>query len=81
MTTKHKHDFVEQYDGLIAFGLDDETDRATVKVYLQKIADDDLLATIIPRLTGPELTALFDHMTALLADHLSEPEYHRLFLK
>lgn len=81
MTTKHKHDFVEQYDGLIAFGLDDETDRATVKVYLQKIADDDLLATIIPRLTKPELTALFDQLTALLADHLSEPEYHRLFLK
>lgn len=79
--TAHKHTFVEDYNGLVGFGFDRPTDEATVKVYLQKFSDDDLLETIIPRLTDEELANLFDQLCGLLARRLEEPEYHALFLK
>ncbi len=77
----HSHDFVERYDGLVGFGLDRETDEATLKVYLQKFSDDACLAGLVPRLDAAELAELFDLLSRLLRRHLSSPEYHALFLK
>ena len=65
---RHSHRIVETESGPIGFGLDRETDERTLVVYLQKLSDD-------------ELASLFDLVCRLLRDHLSEPEYHRLFLK
>lgn len=79
--TKHTHKFVESYDGLVGFGLDRETDEKTVIYYLQKFSDDTLMEHLIKRLTDEELGAIFDLLTTLLKAHLSEPEYHMLFLK
>jgi hypothetical protein len=36
----HSHNFVNEYQGLVGFGLDRETDEKSLKVYLQKFSDD-----------------------------------------
>jgi len=79
--TQHTHTFVEQYQGMVGFGLNRETDENTVVYYLQKFADDALMQVLIKRLEDEELTVLFDLVSDLLRKHLEEGEYHRLFLK
>ena len=79
--TLHSHTFVETYDGLVGYGLDRETDENTVIYYLQKFSDDQLMAELRKRLEDEDLAALFNLMSSLLQKHLSEKEYHRLFLK
>ena len=79
--TVHSHRFVESFDGFLGFGYDRETDEKTMMVYLQKFSDDSLLKTIIPRLTGNELNRLFEMLSDLMKNHLSDNEYHQLFLK
>ncbi len=78
---KHSHNFVEDYDGLLGFGMDRELDEITVKIYLQKFSDDDHLRTIIPRMSDAELEEVFNLLSRLLHKHLEEEEYHELFLK
>ena len=78
---KHSHDFVENYDGLVGFGYDRETDENTIKYYLQKISDDILMEKLIKRLSDEELGNIFFLLSKLLKDHLEEPEYHKFFLK
>ncbi len=78
---KHSHNHVETYDGLIGFGLDRETDENTVIYYLQKFSDDELMRTIIKKLSADELEEIFSMLTRLLKNHLTNKEYHTLFLK
>ena len=78
---EHSHRFVETYDGLVGFGLNRETDENTVIYYLQKFSDDSLMDVIKGRLNDDELETLFNQLSGLLRKHLSEDEYHRLFLK
>ena len=78
---KHSHRFVEDYDGFVGFGLDRESDVNTLVVYLQKIADDTLARTLAERMKAEERLEFFDALGRLLKNHLSEEEYHRLFLK
>jgi hypothetical protein len=77
----HTHDFVKQYQGLVGFGLDRETDEKSLMVYLQKFSDDEFLKTLIPRLKDDEIEAVLELISRLLKIHLKEDEYHRLFLK
>lgn len=77
----HSHTFVENYQGLAGFGLDRETDEDTIIFYLQKFSDDELMAVLRHRLDDSDLATLFDLISSLLRKHLSEEEYHRLFLK
>ena len=77
----HSHNFVEDYQGLVGFGLDRETDENTIMYYLQKISDDACLQALAKRMTDQELEEIFSHLTLLLKRHLSEAEYHHLFLK
>jgi hypothetical protein len=77
----HSHQFVENYDGPVAFGFDRETDENTVIVYLQKFSDDRLMEVLQKRMSDQELTDLFDMVSGLMQRHLEEPEYHALFLK
>ena len=79
--TIHSHRFVETFDGLLGFGYDRETDEKTMMYYLQKFSDDKHLETIIPRLTDDELNRLFELLSNLMKNHLSDNEYHHLFLK
>ena len=77
----HSHEFVENYDGLVGFGADRDTDEATVMVYLQKFSDDNLLQHLIRRLSDGELAEIFDLVNRLMVTHFTEEEYHSLFLK
>ena len=78
---KHTHNYVETYEGLVGFGLDRETDENTTVYYLQKFSDDQLIQTLAKRLTDEELNEIFTLLTRLLRTHLTEDEYHKLFLK
>lgn len=77
----HSHDFVENCTAFIGFGLNRETDEDTVQYYLQKFSDDTLMATLKKRMTDDELETIFNLLSSILKKHLSEPEYHELFLK
>jgi hypothetical protein len=78
---KHSHCFVEDYDGFVGYGLDRQSNENTVQVYLQKFSDDSLMGTLLKRMTDEDLDELFDVTSKMLTKYLSEPEYHRLFLK
>lgn len=78
---KHSHGFVETFDGFLGYGMDRQTDENTVQVFLQKFSDDDLMATIIKRMSDDDLAEVFDVISKILKKHLTEPEYHHLFLK
>jgi hypothetical protein len=77
----HRHQFVEEYDGLVGFGFDRDTDEKSLMVYLQKFSDDDLLRALVPRLNDEELQEVFQLISRLIRTHLQDEEYHRLFLK
>ena len=78
---KYTHNFVETYTGPLAFGLDRATDEATVTCYLQMFSDDRLMEKIINKMSGQELDAVFSKISDLLRAHLTEAEYHELFLR
>ena len=77
----HSHNFVENYDGFVGFGFNRETDEHTVVYYLQKFSDDALMKALIKKLSDAELAELFNLLTRLLKNHLTEAQYHALFLK
>ena len=81
MTKQHSHRFVEEYDGLVGFGLNREVDEYTLTYYLQKFSDDELMTLIRPRLTETEMEQLFDLIARLMQQHLTEEKYHQYFLK
>lgn len=81
MVKRHSHDFVNKYDGMVAFGFSREVDEKSIMYLLQKFTDDELLEVLIPRLSSQELSEIFEMITGLLKSHLSEEEYHRLFIK
>lgn len=78
---KDTHTFVHAYKGLGAFGLDRETDEETIMFYLQKFSEDSFLNALLPRLSDPELEEIYLFINTKLKQHLSEEEYHGLFLK
>ena len=77
----HSHRFVETYDGLVGFGLDRQTDEHTLMYYLQKFSDDALARTVLQRMSDEALERLFSLINTLMQEHLTDEEYHRLFLK
>ncbi len=79
--TNHSHKFVESYQGLVGFGADRRTDENTIIYYLQKFSDDQLMQTIVKRMSHGDLEAVFQLISQQLKKHLSEQEYHDLFLK
>ena len=79
--SRHRHEFVQTYDGVIAFGYSREEDERSLIVFLQKFSDDDLMKLLGSRLSDSEMEELVDRLTGLMKRHLSEAEYHRYFLK
>ncbi len=78
---KHSHQFVETYQGPVAFGLTREIDEASLVVYLQKFSDDQLMEALRGRLSDEEIHKMVGWVTGILRAHFSEEEYHRLFLR
>lgn len=77
----HTHEFVDTYRGPVAFGLSREVDEASFVVFLQKFSDDSLMQALRGRLSDEEIQHTVDWLTTLMKRHLSEEEYHSLFLK
>ncbi|MFC1824267.1 cytoplasmic protein [Thermodesulfobacteriota bacterium] len=77
----HSHRFVEEYDGLVGFGFDRQTNENTLTYYLQKFSDDQLMAVIREKLSDRDLEDLFNLLAGLLKEYLSDEEYHTYFLK
>jgi hypothetical protein len=78
---RHRHDFVENYQGMMAFGYSREEDERSLIVFLQKFSDDDLMELLRRRVSDLEIENLIDLLTGLMKKHLSEEEYHDYFLK
>ena len=78
---KDTHNFIHNYKGLGAFGMDRETDEETLMFYLQKFSEDSFMKAFLPRLEDPELEEVYLLINTLLKRHISEDEYHALFLK
>jgi TorA maturation chaperone TorD len=78
---KHTHHYIDTYEGLVGMGFDRKTDENTIIYYLQKFSDDALMKALTARLSDEELEEIFLLLTRLLKKHLSDSEYHRLFLK
>jgi hypothetical protein len=78
---KHTHRFVEEYDGIMGFGFSREMDEKMLTYYLQKFSDDQFMALIRGRISQEDMEALFDFLTRMMKQYLTEEEYHRYFLK
>jgi hypothetical protein len=78
---EHKHAFVDSYDGMVAFGLSRDVDEKSLKYYLQKFSDDDLLEALVPRLSDEEINHFFEMMSNTMRKHFKDDEYHKYFLK
>ena len=79
--SKDTHQFIQEYKGLAAFGMDRETDEETIMFYLQKFSEDSFMKKFLPRLSQQELEEMYEWINNHLRKHLSEDEYHTLFLK
>ena len=78
---KHRHQFVEDYDGLVGYGYSREVDEYTLTYYLQKFSDDELIAHLRSKMSDEDMETLFNLLGDLLRKYLNEEEYHRLFLR
>jgi hypothetical protein len=64
----------------ICFGLNRETDEQSLALFLRLFGQDELIQTLIPRMTDREIIELVEYLTGLMRNHLQEREYHELFL-
>ncbi|MCF8076366.1 MAG: cytoplasmic protein [Desulfotignum sp.] len=78
---KDTHEFIHTYQGLGAFGMDRDTDEQTIMFYLQKFSEDTFMKTFVPRLSDDDLEKIYQCIHTLLKQHITEDEYHALFLK
>ncbi len=81
MMGKHSHRFVEEYKGLVGFGLDRQTDEYTITYYVQKFSDDQLMKVLRSRMSDSDIQALAEMLIRIMKTYLSNEEYHRYFLK
>ena len=79
--SQHNHTFVEEYEGLVGFGMDRSTDENTLFYYLQKFSDDEMMEIIRSRISDEDMDELFNLLCMLLKKYLKDDEYHRYFLK
>ena len=79
--SKNTHRFVEEYDGLVGFGFSRDVDECTITYYLQRFSEDELMALIRGRMSQKDMEELFNVITRLMKQHLTEEEYHKHFLK
>ena len=64
----------------ICFGFDRATDEQSLVAFMAAFSDRPLLHTLVSRMADEEIHALVDFLTGLMKKHLTEKEYHRLFL-
>ncbi|MFZ5797411.1 MAG: hypothetical protein ACOY3O_03195 [Thermodesulfobacteriota bacterium] len=64
----------------IVFGLNREEDERSLAAFLQLFSRPAFTEVLIPRLDDDEIQGLVHLLTALMRNHLSEREYHEIFL-
>lgn len=64
----------------ICFGLSEDLDRQSLASFLKLGGQDEFAKIFAARLSSEEIIGFIDHFMDLLRKHLSESEYHRLFL-
>lgn len=64
----------------ICFGLTDELDRQSLAMFLKLGGQDEFAKLFAERLSSEEIIRFVDDFMTLLRRHLSENEYHRIFL-
>ena len=64
----------------ICFGLSDELDRQSFSCFLQLAGKPEFADVLAGRLSSQEIDSYVNLLMGLLRRHLSEDEYHRLFL-
>ncbi len=62
------------------FGMNRATDEQSLVTFLQQFSSDALTAALVPRMSEDEIHQVVDLLTAIMRNHLSKQEYHRLFL-
>ena len=65
----------------ICFGLSEELDRSSFIHFLRLSGEKQFAETFAQRLSSEEILNLSDQFMALLRKHLTESEYHELFLQ
>ena len=64
----------------IVFGFGRSKDEESLQMFLHRFIDKKLLGVLLPRLEDEDILATVDFLTAIMRKHLSEKEYHTLFL-
>lgn len=64
----------------ICFGLDRKTDELSIRSFIKRFGDDDLLDYLVPKLDDNDIQAILNTITTVMKKHLDEKEYHTLFL-
>ena len=64
----------------ILFGLNREEDERSLSDYLRLFSEARLTSVLIPRMTDQEIALTVEMLTTIMKNHLSEDEYHALFL-
>jgi hypothetical protein len=80
MSIKQAPPFANDNAGNICFGLTRPIDEQSLTLFLKRFAEPDLLAALVPRLADEELSRVVELLSELLRAHLTDNEYHRLFL-
>ncbi|MCL7486788.1 MAG: hypothetical protein M8357_01265 [Desulfobulbaceae bacterium] len=64
----------------IVFGLSRELDERSLAAFLRLFAGQRLAAVLIPRMTDEEISQTIEGLSSIMRNHLTEKEYHSLFL-
>ncbi len=64
----------------ICFGLTEDLDRQSLATFLKLSGQKEFTQLFASRLSSQEIIQFVDHFMNLLRKHLSESEYHRIFL-
>ena len=82
MKTRKKNDTKKTVQShSIVFGFDRATDEQSLQLFLQRFTDKKVLDVLLPRLQDEDIFSTVDFLTAIMQKHLSEHEYHSLFLE
>ncbi|NQS70936.1 MAG: cytoplasmic protein [Desulfobulbaceae bacterium] len=63
------------------FGLNRQLDEQSLIRFLKLYGDERLSTVLAPRLTDDEIHTVVDTLMIVMRRHLSNEEYHRLFLQ
>jgi len=64
----------------VVFGFDRKTDEQSLQLFLQHFTGAKVMDILLPRLQDDDILQTVGFLTKLMRKHLSEKEYHTLFL-